>query len=848
MPMTKMNKNKQAARSYSVPIQNVTMPTKTMPPRRRHSSPLPKARHVFYLVPTCPDVGLTSVSLGLVRALDREGLHVGFFKPIRQPTETGPERSTHFLRATGDFHPPEPWTFQQAESLLKSGNEARLLQDIVEQFENSVQDAAVVVVEGLQPTAECPELETLNHLIVKALDAEIIIVSTLQGTRGKASDGDIFSTFDDRVEHVANQYGGIQDSSVLGCIVNKFNAPVSHVSGAHLDELPSEHLDAGELIYEKSRLFKNDDFCLIGAVPWDNKMLSIRAKDMAEHLGAKVIHEGELKTRRITDVKVVARTIKNMIFTLRPNTLICTPADRDDVILAVCMGALNGIPLAGLVLTGGYEPEPNVLKLCEKAFQTGLPLLTVETDSYITAARAAAINQEVPIDDLERIEGVMDHIAERMCVAACLFRRIAIVRESRLSPAAFMYQLVNRARAHTRRIVLPEGHEPRIIKAAAICHERKIAQCVLLGDPVEINRLAEAQGINLPRDIEILQPNLELRQKYAEPMVKIRKHKGLTSPMALAQLEDTTVLGTMMLATGEVEGLVSGAVNSTANTVRPALQFIKTHPDANIISSIFFMCLPNQVLIYGDCAINPDPNAEQLADIALQSAASAEAFGIEPRVAIMSYSTGSSGKGSDVDKVREATRIAKERRPDLLIDGPLQYDAACNADVARSKAPDSCVAGRATVLIFPDLNTGNTTYKAVQRTANAIAVGPMLQGLNRPVNDLSRGALVDDIVYTIALTAIQVGQTAGDSPLVPTPLPADSSQHDRVRNGSTMPTTPHSPCCAIHKATSRGGNTATSNDSTHSIHDDDYSSKSLNNEWQLNEKRGDFPGLHNPLV
>ena len=262
-------------------------------------------------------------------------------------------------------------------------------------------------------------------------------------------------------------------------------------------------------------------------------------------------------------------------------------------------------------------------------------------------------------------------------------------------------------------------------------------------------------GIKIPENLKVIDPSLEFRKKYVQPMVELRKNKGMTAPLALAQLEDISVLATMMLSQGEVDGLVSGASHSTSNTVRPALQLIKTRPDASIISSIFFMCLPDQVLIYGDCAINPDPDANELADIAVQSAASAEAFGIEPRVAMLSYSTGSSGKGSDVEKVREATRLAQERRPDLLIDGPMQYDAATTMEVARTKAPDSKVAGRATVLIFPDLNTGNTTYKAVQRTAHCAAVGPMLQGLRRPVNDLSRGALVEDIVYTIALTAIQ---------------------------------------------------------------------------------------------
>ncbi|MGN2258523.1 phosphate acetyltransferase, partial [Pseudomonas aeruginosa] len=293
----------------------------------------------------------------------------------------------------------------------------------------------------------------------------------------------------------------------------------------------------------------------------------------------------------------------------------------------------------------------------------------------------------------------------------------------------------------------------------AICQARGIARCVLLAKPDEVQAVAQAQGIVLPEGLEIIDPDL-VRQRYVEPMVELRKGKGLNAPMAEQQLEDSVVLATMMLALDEVDGLVSGAIHTTASTIRPALQLIKTAPGYNLVSSVFFMLLPDQVLVYGDCAVNPDPSASDLAEIAVQSAASAQAFGIPARVAMISYSTGDSGSGVDVDKVREATRLAREQRPDLLIDGPLQYDAAAIASVGRQKAPNSPVAGQATVFIFPDLNTGNTTYKAVQRSADCVSVGPMLQGLRKPVNDLSRGALVEDIVYTIALTAIQADAQA----------------------------------------------------------------------------------------
>lgn len=325
---------------------------------------------------------------------------------------------------------------------------------------------------------------------------------------------------------------------------------------------------------------------------------------------------------------------------------------------------------------------------------------------------------------------------------------------AKLSPPAFRHKLTQLAIAANKCIVLPEGDEPRTVKAASICAEKGIARCILLADPASVAKVAAEQGVELGVGVEIVDP-AAVRENYVARLVELRKSKGLTVEQAREQLADNVVLGTMMLEANEVDGLVSGAVHTTANTIRPPFQIIKTNPGCSIVSSIFFMLLPDQVLVYGDCAVNPNPTAEQIAEIAIQSADSAKAFGLDAKVAMISYSTGSSGMGPDVEKVTLATKLAQEKRPDLLIDGPLQYDAAIMPEVAKSKAPNSKVAGQATVFIFPDLNTGNTTYKAVQRSSDLVSIGPMLQGMRKPVNDLSRGALVDDIVYTIALTAIQ---------------------------------------------------------------------------------------------
>ncbi len=414
---------------------------------------------------------------------------------------------------------------------------------------------------------------------------------------------------------------------------------------------------------------------------------------------------------------------------------------------------MSGTRLAAVLHTKGVPPDPSLMALAQPALDSGLPILLSREGTFDTVDKVIRMDTEIPADDETRTRLVTERFGEAFS-EQWLASLPAESTRRRLSPAAFRRQLTLLAQQAGKRIVLPEGAEPRTVQAAFSCQRKKIAQCVLLAPRSEVEAVAMQLGLEVPDDIEIIDP-AEVADRYVDALVERRRHKGMSPQMARDSLADTVVLGTMMLYLGEVDGLVSGAVHTTANTVRPALQVLGTSPDASLVSSVFFMGLPDEIVVYGDCAINPDPDAEQLADIAIQSADSAKAFGIEPRVAMISFSTGTSGAGADVQKVARATELVRQRRPDLLVDGPLQYDAATTASVARSKAPDSPVAGRATVFIFPDLNTGNTTYKAVQRSASVISVGPMLQGIAKPVNDLSRGALVEDIEYTIALTAIQ---------------------------------------------------------------------------------------------
>ncbi|MDN7204437.1 phosphate acetyltransferase [Klebsiella pneumoniae] len=734
------------------------------------------------LIPTGTSVGLTSVSLGVIRAMERKGVRLSVFKPIAQPRSGGdaPDQTTTIVRASSSTTTAaEPLKMSHVESLLSSNQKDVLMEEIIANYHANTQDAEVVLVEGLVPTRKHQFAQALNFEIAKTLNAEIVFVMS-QGT-------DTPEQLNERIELTRNSFGGAKNTSITGVIVNKLNAPVDDQGRTRpdLSEIFDDSSKAKIVKIDPAQLQKGSTLPVLGAVPWSFDLIATRAIDMAHHLNATIINEGDINTRRVKSVTFCARSIPHMLEHFRPGSLLVTSADRPDVLVAACLAAMNGVEIGAILLTGGYEMDARISKLCERAFATGLPVFMVNTNTWQTSLSLQSFNLEVPVDDHERIEKVQEYVAnyinadwiESLTATSERSRRLSppayvanyinadwiesltatSERSRRLSPPAFRYQLTELARKAGKRVVLPEGDEPRTVKAAAICAERGIATCVLLGNPDEINRVAAAQGVELGAGIEIVDPEV-VRESYVGRLVELRKNKGMTEAVAREQLEDNVVLGTLMLEQDEVDGLVSGAVHTTANTIRPPLQLIKTAPGSSLVSSVFFMLLPEQVYVYGDCAINPDPTAEQLAEIAIQSAESAIAFGIEPRVAMLSYSTGTSGAGSDVEKVREATRLAQEKRPDLMIDGPLQYDAAVMADVAKSKAPNSPVAGRATVFIFPDLNTGNTTYKAVQRSADLISIGPMLQGMRKPVNDLSRGALVDDIVYTIALTAIQSAQ------------------------------------------------------------------------------------------
>jgi len=671
--------------------------------------------------------GLTSAVMGFYHALDRKGIKTGFHKPVAQyRNESAQDDTITMMRGfiRGHVMTLSP---QQIQRAFDEQHIDELMETAIEHFEGAKGDADVVVMEGLVETANVPYAERINQALARALDADIILVQSATVAS---------------LSHLKNQIRYARKAftkRLLGAVINRVGED-GGLCAANIAE-------AG--------LFDDNAFKLIGLIPINETLSAPRVIDLKSHLGANIIFRGDIENRRIHKMVIFARSVPNATQFLNANRCIFCPGDRDDALMAVTISVANGTRLACLVMTGPTAPSRNVLKLCQPTLEKmRLPVLHVSSaSSWLVIEKMQSFNQFMPADDQARMQHTQEYFADYLRIDwADDYARHH--RKTALSPAAFRYQIVKRAIAAKRRIVLPEGDEPRTVVAACQAAARQIAHCVLLAEPDKVNNTAERQGVALSTGISIIDPQT-IREKYVSRLLTLRKHKGMTTVLAREQLQDNVMLATMMLEADEVDGLVSGAAHTTANTMRPPLQIIKTAAHAQMVSSVFFMCLPDRVMVYGDCAIVPRPNATELAYIAIQSNDTAKVFGIIPKVAMIAYATGSSGQGEDIEKVKAATDLVRELRPDIVIDGPLQYDAAAVASVAASKAPDSPVAGQASVFIFPDLNTGNTTYKAVQRAANAVSMGPVLQGIRKPVNDLSRGALIDDIVYTIAITAVQ---------------------------------------------------------------------------------------------
>ncbi|MFE2645558.1 phosphate acetyltransferase [Streptomyces nigra] len=671
--------------------------------------------------------GRQVVELGVMELLTRQVDRVGVFRPL---VHHSPDRLFELLRARYRLS-QDPATvygmdYHEASALQAERGTDELVSTLVDRFHAVARDYDVVLVLGTDfADTQLPDELSLNARLANEFGASVLPVV---GGRGQNTESVLAET--------RNAYRAYEN---LGCDV--LAMVTNRVAREDRDEI------AGRLT---SRLPVP---CYV--VPDEPALSAPTVAQIVQALDAKVLlGDDSGLARDALDFVFGGAMLPNFLSALTPGCLVVTPGDRADLVVGSLAAHSAGTPpIAGVLLTLDERPGDEILTLAAR-LAPGTPVLSVPGYSFSTAERLSSLEGKLSAATPRKAETALG-LFERYVDTGDLLRRVSAPSSDRVTPMMFEHKLLEQARADRRRIVLPEGTEPRVLQAAEVLLRRNVCDLTLLGPADRIRKTAADLGIDLG-DTQLIDPaTSELRDSFAEKYAGLRAHKGVTVELAYDVVSDVNYFGTLMVQEGLADGMVSGSVHSTAATIRPAFEIIKTKPDADIVSSVFFMCLADKVLVYGDCAVNPDPDAEQLADIAVQSAATAARFGVEPRIAMLSYSTGTSGSGADVDKVREATGLVRSRRPDLRIEGPIQYDAAVEPTVAATKLPESDVAGQASVLIFPDLNTGNNTYKAVQRSAGAIAVGPVLQGLRKPVNDLSRGALVSDIVNTVAITAIQ---------------------------------------------------------------------------------------------
>ena len=676
------------------------------------------------------------LTLGLAELALRQTTRVAFYRPVIQAPTVG-DRDEDIDLILRHFQLPQTyeesfaWYLQELQERLGNHDEDAVIERIIERYKYLEGQYDFILIEGTDFLGHVSALEIdLNAWIAHNLSSPVLVIGNARGRTPREALDAVHLSVDAYEE---------KNCHVAGVVLNKAE-PASRQALAA--ELAEEFGHSGKLV---------------GVFPYDRCLESPTVREVAQQLDAKVLFGSDRLDNQVNGYLVGAMHLQNLLSWLEKDQLVLTPGDRADVLLGVIEAdrSVNYPRMAGLVLTSGIRPDPEVFQLVE-GLRESLPILCVDEDTYTVASRLEHIHAGIKAEDTDKIQRALS-LFERDADLDGILRQFRNIPAAGMTPRMFTYNLVQQAKADRRHIVLPEGDEPRILRAAADLVEREIADITLLGKRKAIEQVIRDQGIALELDrLNIIEPvSSPHLETYAQAYFALRRHKGMTLDMARDCMLDVAYYGTMMVHQGHADGMVSGAIHTTQHTIRPALQFIKTRPGFSIVSSVFFMCLEDGVVVYGDCAVNPDPNAQELAEIAISSADTARVFGIEPRVALLSYSTGESGAGEEVEKVREATRIAHAMRPDLAIAGPIQYDAAVDQEVAALKMPGSEVAGLATVLVFPDLNTGNNTYKAVQRETGAIAIGPILQGLRKPVNDLSRGCTVDDIINTVVITAIQ---------------------------------------------------------------------------------------------
>ena len=679
------------------------------------------------------------VSMGLMGILKRKIQKVAFFRPIIVEESPKDNDDIEFMiehfHLKMDYEETYVFSMLEAETLIAENQTNTLYEKIIEKFEALEKKYDFILCEGISKSLFTSTVDfDINLEIAKNIGSPIVGVLSGKNKTSK----EIWEEAKIEGETIKEE----------GC--THFATFINRLDKESLIDLTN-----------KVRFLEDDDVPVY-LLPEVKELSYPTIGEVSEKLQSKHIVGKDKDFKRVVkQSKIAAMNLDHFLIRLEDGDLVITPGDRLDMILgSIAANYSKDFPsISGIVLTGGYVPDEVFMNLVNGIGQYTIPILTSSDDTFQTAMKVSKTRAKIKPDSLSKIaiiEGLFNSYINLKNIEEMID---AASSSDIMTPAMFEYRMFEKARANPKTIVLPESEDERILRATEILQRRRAVDIILLGNKEDIYSRCSSLGIKLHDSIKIIDPKTsKLKSKYANKFYELRKHKGMTLEGAQDIMNNKNYFGTMMIYMGDADGMVSGANNTTADTIRPALQIVKTKPGISIVSSVFFMCLDTKVLVYGDCAVNRDPNAEQLAQIAISSADTAKLFGIEPIVAMLSYSTGSSGSGEDVEKVAKATELVKELRPDLLVEGPIQYDAAIDEKVAKKKLPNSKVAGRATVFIFPDLNTGNNTYKAVQRSSNAIAVGPVLQGLKKPVNDLSRGCLVEDIVNTVAITAIQAGE------------------------------------------------------------------------------------------
>jgi phosphate acetyltransferase len=689
----------------------------------------------IYIATSEQNSGKSIVTLGLMSMLIGKTAKVGYFRPIIEDIEEG-GFDNHIETVLGHFG--LDIAFEDAFAITKSklikkknkGKIGEVLDLIIEKYKKLEERFDFILVEGTGFSGEGTVIELdMNVLIAKNLGIPTIIVGSGVG-----------KTLEELLDSLYLAYDSfkVKDVEVLAVIANKVQPEnITLVTNGLLKTLPNT--------------------VMVSSIPMIHHLNNPTVQEIVKELGAKVLFGEAHLNNQTGNFSVGAMQLRNYLLHLKENSLVITPGDRADIILGALQAneSINYPTISGIVLTGNILPEISILKLIE-GLSTVVPIIAVEEGTYYITNKIGGIKSKIYANNKQKIE-ISIATFEKFVDVDTLSEKLITFEADGMTPKMFQYNLVKRARQHRKHIVLPEGNDDRILAAASRLLEMDVVDISIIGNKKQIENKIIELGLNFDfSKIKIINPiESEHYEDYVNTYFELRKAKNVTLGMAKDLMEDVSYFGTMMVYKGHADGMVSGAAHTTQHTILPALQFIKTKPNSSVVSSIFFMCLEDRVSVFGDCAINPNPTAEQLAEIAISSADSSLAFGIDPKIAMLSYSSGSSGKGDEVDKVRAATEIVRQKRPDLKIEGPIQYDAAVDMTVGKSKLPNSEVAGQASVLIFPDLNTGNNTYKAVQRETGALAIGPMLQGLNKPVNDLSRGCTIDDIINTVVITAIQ---------------------------------------------------------------------------------------------